>query len=233
MVVPHHVLVELGARWSSALVLAEAEVALHRWSADAEALRPYGWGPSRRERFEGLVDRLRQRHDAWSGRPAPQRDVMDATRDARRWFDRALSILEAASLEHEDVSEALADIPQPGTGVGTLRESLRVALQRCLACRPRLDTDAADASFFELGTAALSALDAVDGPNPRDPSVRAEVLDALDGEVFLTVRGLNRAAWRAFHEASPERAGRYVMQFLVTFGRGAQEPASEPPPSAE
>jgi hypothetical protein len=84
MVVPHHVLVELGARWSSALVLAEAEVALHRWSADAEALRPYGWGPSRRERFEGLVDRLRQRHDAWSGRPAPQRDVMDATRDARR-----------------------------------------------------------------------------------------------------------------------------------------------------
>lgn len=233
MVVPHHVLVELGARWSSALVLAEAEVALHRWAADADALRPYGWGPTRRERFESLVDRLRQRHDAWSGRPAPQRDASDALRDARRWVDRALSILEAAALEHDDVNEALGEIPQAGTGVGTLRESVRVALQRCLACQAKLDAEAADAAFFAQGTAALSGLDAIDGPNPQDASVRAEVLDALDGEVFLTIRALNRAAWRAFQESAPERAARYVMMFLVTIGRGAQEPATEPPPSAE
>lgn len=211
------------------MVLAEAEVALHRWSADADALRPYGWGPVRRDRFEALVDRLRQRHDAWSGRSTPQSATRDALRDARRWFDRALSILEATALDHEDVSEALLDIPQPGVGLGTLRDAVLAALQRCLACRSRLDADAADAAFFEEGAAVLGALAAVDGPNPQDPTVRAEVLDALDGEVFLTVRGLNRAGWRAFHEATPERAARYVMQFLVTIGRGEREPASEPP----
>lgn len=210
-------------------MLAEAEVALHRWSSDLDVLRLYGWGVARRDRFEALVDRLRQRHDAWSGRSAPESDTRDALRDARRWFDRALSILEATSLDYEDVSEALLEIPQAGPGVGTLRESVRAALQRCLACRPRLDPEAADAAFFEQGTSVLSALDAVDGPNPQDPTVRAEVLDALDGEVYLTVRGLNRAAWRALHESAPERASRYVMQFLVTIGRGAKEPATEPP----
>lgn len=214
-------------------MLTEAEVALHRWAADAEALRPYGWGPTRRARFEALVDRLRQRHDAWSGRSDATPDANDALRGARRWFDRALSILEAAAFEHEDVSEALEAIPQPGVGVGTLRESLRMALQRCLACRPHLDAEAADAAFFEQGAASLGALDLLEVSEPTDLSVRAEALDALDGEVFLYVRGLNRAAWRAFHEQDPDRAARYVMQFLVTIGRGANEPASEPPQRAE
>lgn len=234
MSVPHHALVELGARWSSALVLAEAELALHRWAPDVEALRPFGWGPTRRARFEVLVDKLRQRHDAWNGgqhdsaRPPPG----DAVTAGRRWLDRAVSILEAASLDAPALEVALGQIPAAGSGAGTLREAIRAALARSLSAQEHLDPDAADPAFFDEGAALLGALDAVDGSDPTDPSTRAEVLDALDGEVFLTVRALNRAAWRAFGEASPARAARYVMQFLVTIGRGeAEAPAAEPPPA--
>lgn len=235
MPVPHHVLVELGAKWSSALVLAEAELALHRWGPDADALRPYGWGPTRRARFETLVDRLRQRHDAWSAReserPGPHR--RDAVAAGHHWLNRAVSILEAAALDAPEVEAALAEIPAPGGGAGTLREAIRAALGRCLGARVHLDREAADDAFFDEGAALLESLDARDGADPKDPGSRAEVLDALDGEIFLTVRGLNRAAWRAFGEAAPERAARYVMQFLVTIGRGEAKASPSEAPRSE
>lgn len=213
-------------------MLAEAELALHRWAPDADALRPFGWGPSRRARFETLVDRLRLRHDAWSApsQETPKKPPRDTVSAGRHWLDRAVSILEAAALDTPEVEAALAAIPSPGGGAGTLREALRAALGRCLAAREHLDREAADDAFFDQGAGLLEALDALDGADPLDPGSRAEVLDALDGEIFLTVRGLNRAAWRAFGESSPERAARYVMQFLVTIGRGeAKAPASENP----
>jgi hypothetical protein len=61
----------------------------------------------------------------------------------------------------------------------------------------------------------------------EEQRVEQQELDALDGEIYLAIRGLNRAGqrlWRA--DGNEARAGRYVFQFLVTIGRGGEEPAA-------
>lgn len=224
MAVPHHVLIELGSRWSSSLVLAEAEVALHRWREDAIALRAYGWGENRRRRFEALVDRLRARHDAVAAgdEPLGAAEARRAERTAaRRWHDRAVSILEAAELDHPAVGEALASLPPPGEGGTTLVEALRAAVSACIAQRSRLDPEAADDAFFAEGTRHCAAVAANIDPDGPDALDRTELLETLDGEVFLTLRGLNRAGQRAFADDAA-RASRYGFQFLVTIQRGEE-----------
>jgi hypothetical protein len=229
MPLPQHMLIDIGARWSSTLVLAEAELALHRWAEDADVLRPFGWGPVRRERFEALVDQLRMRHDAWqaprsSAPPSPEGSPVAGPGErarARAWLDRAISILEAAELESDEATTALGSIPPPGDGTSTLLAAVEAALSRCRALRPSLDPDAADEAFFREGDAAIVSLDEALDVAPVDPRDRADELDTLDGRVYLSIRGLNRAARRAFANAGePERAARYVFQFLLQIGRG-------------
>ncbi len=247
MAVPQHVLIDIGSHWSSTLVLAEAELALHRWSEDLPVLRAYGWGGPRREHFERLVDRLRTRRDAWQpprvpsvpspGRPGSSRPppggspqtgpaaALESAREerarARAWLDRAFSILEAAELEHAAAGEALARIPPPGDGTTTLSAAVRVALDRCDALRDHLDPEAADAAFFAQGTALATSLAVALEESPVDPQDRADQLDALDGEVYLTIRGLNRAGRRAFSALGDTSHGdRYTFHFLVTISRG-------------
>lgn len=235
MAVPHHVLIEIGSRWSSSLVLAEAELALHRWREDIDTLAPYGWGDTGRARFEALVDRLRARHDAWARDDAPPApDDARATRTAaRRWLDRAVSILEASELEHPAVTAALAALPPPGEGASTLLDALRGALDACHLHRARLDATAADDTFFAEGAARCAALARTLAEQPADPTDRHELLETLDGEVYLTIRGLNRAAARAFAGDPKRRGERYAFQFLVTIQRGDSQSAprrrSEPP----
>lgn len=220
-------------------MLTEAELALHRWREDVHRLKPYGWGPSRFARFEALVDRLRANHDAWesprsarspSSRPPPNDPNLDLDRDARvrarGWLARAVSILESAELDTPDASAALGAIPPPGDGTTTLLAATRTAHARCLSLRDRLDPEAADDAFFTEGTSIAEALSRSNGAPPVDARDRADALDALDGEVYLTIRGLNRAARRAFASLGEDaRADRYVFQFLVTIGRGESEPA--------
>lgn len=234
---PQHVLIDLGARWSSTLVLTEAELALHRWREDATRLKPYGWGPSRCARFEALVDRLRANHDAWeaprvpsspSSRPPPIDPRVDLDRDvrsrARVWLARAVSILEAAEFDAPEAGVALTSIPPPGDGTTTALASVRAALARCVALRDHLDPEAADDEFFTEANAIKEALSRSTEHSPLDARDRADALDALDGEVYLTIRGLNRAARRAFTAAPDEaRAEKYVFQFLLTIGRGDEE----------
>ena len=160
MAVPHHVLIDIGSRWSSSLVLTEAELALHRWREDAEVLRAYGWGETRRRRFEALVDRLRTRHDAWAR--AEGGDTEDARSErtaARRWLDRAVSILEASELDHPSLGAVLAALPPPGEGAATLLDALRAAVTACLENRTRLDveTHLERALQLELGRAQCNA----------------------------------------------------------------------------
>jgi hypothetical protein len=222
MAVPHHVLIELGSRWSSSLVLAEAEVALHRWSEDVAALRGYGWGEGRRQRFEALVDRLRARHDAVANgaQPLGAAEAQRVERTAaRRWHDRAVSILEAGELDHPGIGDALAKLPPPGEGGTTLLEALRAAVSTCIELRARLDPEAADDAFFAEGTRHCAAVAAGIDPNGADGHDRMELLETLDGEVYLTLRGLDRAGRRAF-AGDARRAGRYSFQFLVTIQRG-------------
>lgn len=222
MAVPHHVLIELGSRWSSSLVLAEAEVALHRWGEDVAAMRAYGWGEGRRLRFEALVDRLRARHDACAAgvEPLGAAEARRAERTAaRRWHDRAISILEAAELDHPAIGESLAKLPPPGEGGTTLVEALRAAVSACIAHRARLDPEAADDAFFAEGTRHCAVVSASIDPDAPDAHDRTELLETLDGEVYLTLRGLNRAGQRAFAD-EPARAERYGFQFLVTIQRG-------------
>ncbi|MBI5517962.1 MAG: hypothetical protein HY909_29590 [Deltaproteobacteria bacterium] len=225
-------LIDIGARWSSTLVLAEAELALHRWAEDVEVLRPFGWGPLRRERFEALVDQLRMRHDAWQAprtSAPPPRDGEPVAGPgerarARSWLDRAISILEAAELESDEATSALGSIPPPGDGTSTLLASVETALARCKALRQVLDPDAATGVFFLEGEAAIEALDKALDVAPVDPRDRADELDTLDGRVYLSIRGLNRAARRAFASAGePEKAARYVFQFLLQIGKGTDE----------
>lgn len=222
MAVPHHVLIELGSRWSSSLVLAEAEVALHRWREDAAEMRAYGWGEGRRRRFEALVDRLRARHDAAvsGAQPLGAAESQRAERTvARRWHDRAVSILEAAELDHPAIGDALAKLPPPGEGGTTLLEALRAAVSTCIEQRARLDPEAADDAFFAEGTRHCAAVGAGIDPDGADGHDRTELLETLDGEVYLTLRGLNRAGRRAF-ASDARRAGRYEFQFLVSIQRG-------------
>ncbi len=222
MAVPHHVLIELGSRWSSSLVLAEAEVALHRWGEDVAAMRAYGWGESRRRRFEALVDRLRARHDASAVgvEPLGAAEARRAERTAaRRWHDRAMSILEAAELDHPVVGESLAQLPPPGEGGTTLVEALRAAVSACITHRARLDPEAADDGFFAEGTRHCAAVAAGIDPDGADGHDRTELLETLDGEVYLTLRALNRAGRRAF-AGDAGRSGRYEFQFLVSIQRG-------------
>ncbi len=233
MAVPHHVLIDIGSRWSSSLVLAEAELALHRWREDADALRPYGWGEARRRRFESLVDRLRARHDEWAHEHA-EASAEDARLEriaARRWLDRAVSILEASELDHPSLGAVIAGLPPPGEGAATLLDALRAALTACLEHRARLDAEAADDGFFAEGAALCASVAQSLGPEPASASDRAELIETLDGEVYLTIRGLNRAASRAFAADPKGRAARYVFQFLVTIQRGDSAPPrrSEPP----
>jgi hypothetical protein len=237
MAVPHHVLIEIGSRWSSSLVLTEAELALHRWREDAEALRPYGWGEGRRARFEALVDQLRGRHDAWTHHEAAAsgEGARGERTVARRWLDRAVSILEASELEHPSLGAVIAALPPPGEGAATLLDALRAALTACLEQRDRLEPDAADDAFFAEGASHCAAVAAGVGHQPASASDRAELIETLDGEVYLTIRGLNRAATRAFAGDSNGRARRYVFQFLVTIQRGEESVTprrSEPPQRA-
>jgi hypothetical protein len=247
MAVPNHVLIDIGSRWSSSLVLAEAELALHRWREDVEHLKPFGWGESRRLRFEALVDQLRARHDAWTHAqfaagslpahedvpPSPDESTRRDRAAARRWLDRAISILEAAEIEHAEAATALAAIPPPGEGATTLLDAVREALRQCMALRPRLDPEAAEDAFYAEGASVGATLAGALNQNPTDALDRAEVLETLDGEVYLTIRGLNRAAQRAFLGDFKGRADRYVFQFLVTIARGDEEitpKRSDPPP---
>lgn len=214
-------------------MLAEAELALHRWREDAEVLRAYGWGETRRRRFEALVDRLRTRHDAWAR--ADGGDTEDARAErtaARRWLDRAVSILEASELDHPSLGAVLAALPPPGEGAATLLDALRAAVTACLENRTRLDVDAADDRFFAEGASLCAAVAAGLGAIPSSASDRAELIETLDGEVYLTIRGLNRAASRAFAGDAKGRATRYVFQFLVTIqrGEGAVSPRRSEPP---
>lgn len=169
-----------------------------------------------------LVDDLRKQHDAWSAaRRAsvpPDASVVELQARASEWCDRAVSILESAEIEHPEAAQALARIPTPGPRLGSLRDALRVALDQCLALRVSLDPDAADARFFADGDALLGRLDAA--LDTAQGQVQAERLDALDGEIYLMLRGLHRAAQRAFVGRDPERAARYVLQYLVTISRG-------------
>lgn len=219
-------------------MLTEAELAMHRWRDDVARLKAYGWGPARFARFEALVDRLRAHHDAWeaprtarspSSSPPPKDAAGDSDPDARSrartWVARALSILESAELDSAEAAAALGAIPPPGDGTTTLLAAVRAAHARCLALRGQLDPEATDDAFFADGTSIAEALSRSSGSDPIDARDRADVLDALDGEVYLTIRGLNRAARRAFSGPGDEaRAERYVFQFLVTIGRGEESP---------
>jgi len=222
MAVPHHVLIELGSRWSSSLVLAEAEVALHRWREDSAEMRAYGWGDGRRRRFEALVDRLRARHDAAvsGAQPLGAGEARRVERTAaRRWHDRAVSVLEAAELDHPAVTDRLAKLPPPGEGGTTLLDAVRAALSACVELRPRLDPESADEAFFSEGTRHCAAVAAGIDPDGADGHDRTELLETLDGEVYLTLRALNRAGRRAF-AGDAGRSGRYEFQFLVSIQRG-------------
>ncbi|MFO0651631.1 MAG: hypothetical protein U0326_35745 [Polyangiales bacterium] len=236
MAVPHHILIDIGSRWSSSLVLAEAELALHRWREDAEVLKAYGWGETRRRRFEALVDRLRTRHDAWAHADGGDTEEARAERTAaRRWLDRAVSIIEASELDHPALGAVLASLPPPGEGAATLLDAMRAALTACHENRAKLDAEAADDRFYVEGASLSAAVAAGLGDVPASASDRAELIETLDGEVYLTIRGLNRAAGRAFAGDPKGRATRYVFQFLVTIqrGEGTVSPRrSEPPQKA-
>ncbi len=217
-------------------MLAEAELALHRWREDAEALTAYGWGETRRRRFEALVDRLRTRHDAWAHTEGSDGEDARAERTlARRWLDRAVSILEASELDHPSLGSVLSSLPPPGEGVATLLDALRAALTACLDNRTRLDSDAADDAFFAEGASLCAAVASGVGDLPASASDRAELIETLDGEVYLTIRGLNRAASRAFAGDAKGRGTRYVFQFLVTIqrGEGAVSPKRSDPPQKD
>lgn len=214
-------------------MLAESELALHRWREDAEALTPYGWGETRRRRFEALVDRLRNRHDAWAHTESGDGEEARAERTyARRWLDRAVSILEASELDHPALGAVLASLPPPGEGVATLLDALRGALAACLDNRTKLDAEAADDAFFAEGASLCAAVASGVNNAPASASDRAELIETLDGEVYLTIRGLNRAASRAFAGDPKGRGARYVFQFLVTIqrGEGSVTPKRSDPP---
>jgi hypothetical protein len=223
MAVPHHVLIELGSRWSSSLVLAEAEVALHRWGEDVAAMRAYGWGEADGDfASKPWSTGSAPRHDACAAgvEPLGAAEARRAERTAaRRWHDRAISILEAAELDHPAIGESLAKLPPPGEGGTTLVEALRAAVSACIAHRARLDPEAADDAFFAEGTRHCAVVSASIDPDAPDAHDRTELLETLDGEVYLTLRGLNRAGQRAFAD-EPARAERYGFQFLVTIQRG-------------
>lgn len=170
-----------------------------------------------------LVDELRKQHDAWSAaRRAsipPDASLVELQARGSEWCDRAVSILESAEIEHPEAAQALARIPSPGPRLGSLRDAIRVALDQCEAMRVDLDTDAADAKFFTEGASLLARLDTA--LDTAQGQLQAERMDALDGEIYLMLRGLHRAAQRAFVGRDPERASRYVLQYLVTISRGA------------
>lgn len=215
-------------------MLAEAELALHRWRDDVAVLRAYGWGDARRKRFEALVDRLRARHDEWAGdthAASADADARDERTAARRWYDRAVSIFDAAELDDLSLGPILAALPPPGEGITTLLDALRAAFGACVEHRRKLDPEAADDAFYADGARLCAAVAASIRDEPRDARDRAELIETLDGEVYLVLRGLNRAGRRAF-ASDTARAGRYAFQFLVTIQRG-EEPVtprrSEPP----
>jgi hypothetical protein len=229
MAVPNHVLIEFGSRWSSSLVLAEAELALHRWREDLTTLGPYGWGENRRKRFESTVDRLRERHDAWARDTqagVPTESARDDRHEARRWLNRAVSILESAELDHRVISPSLETLPLPTEGAGPLVDALRAALAVCVEHRSLLDREAADDAFFAEGAARCAMVSAQLGDPSGTHNDRAELIDTLDGEVYLTIRGLNRAAQRAFMGDTARRGDRYVFQFLISIQRGEESKPS-------
>jgi hypothetical protein len=181
MAVTREALIEIGTRWSSSLVLAEAELALHRWREDVARLRLYGWGEKRRAQFEALVDRLRARHE-----------------------------------------------PPDAEGSQETLAQLRAVLAQARGLRELLDPEAASDELYAAGETAVYTLEAALGGPAQPPAESTEhrdELDALDGEIYLTIRGLNRAGRRLFRADGNEgRAGRYVFQFLVTIGRDEDEP---------
>lgn len=237
MPTPREALIAIGTNWSSSLVLAEAELALHRWREDVARLRAYGWGERRHSAFTDLVDRLRARHDALTTLSAIKIGKMPAESSARKaahaWLDRARSILEAAELEHDAAAAALEAMPPTSDSSADTVAALRAALAQTRALRDLLDPEAATDEFFTTGEALAYTLEAaIAGPDAATldtEGLRAD-LDALDGEVYLTIRGLNRAGRRLFlADGNTARAERYVFHFLVTFGRGDDERPSGRP----
>jgi hypothetical protein len=232
-------LIEIGTRWPSSLVLAEAELALHRWREDVARLRAYGWGERRRAAFATLVDRLRSHHDAFSTLKGIKVGTVPVEGSARKaahvWLDRARSILESAELEHEGASAALEAIPAASETSSTETiAAVRAALAQLRTLRQVLDAEAATDEFFTAGEAAAFTLEAaVAGPDAAaiDTSEHQDELDALDGEIYLTVRGLNHAGVRLFQaDGNTARVERYAFQFLVTFARDEPRPPSTIPP---
>lgn len=233
MPVARQSLIEIGTRWSSSLVLAEAELALHRWREDVVRLRAYGWGERRRTRFESLVDRLRVRHDALTTLKSLKLGTAPleagARKAARAWLDRAYSVLEAAALEHDAAAEVLATLAPPEDSTAGALAAMRAALEQLRKVRELLDPEAATDEFFAAGETAAWTLEAALGGSvaaAAEASVQRDELDALDGEIYLTICGLNRAGDRLFRaDGNEARAARYAFQFLVTIGRG-DEPAA-------
>jgi hypothetical protein len=90
-------LIELGKRWSSQLVLQEAEGALLRWGEDLPLLIRWGFGSAKRARLAALVSQLEARHKVYQQevgvKLAATPQEAEAIENLRTWAQRAQGIL--------------------------------------------------------------------------------------------------------------------------------------------
>jgi hypothetical protein len=217
-------LIEIGKRWGSPLVLREAREALVRWVADQALLTGWGFGPSRRQRFEELVNQLAARHGLYAGQVgaklAATPALASAVTEARTWCQRAQGVID----ERAEADEAVARRVQAlGSRLPEEPERLESFTQNLLQIlteeRLALDADSATDAFFAEGAAALATLKSAGlqkTARKETKEVGTSELDELDGQIYVELGKLNKKARQAHNAAGNQtRAGHYVYHYLI------------------